>query len=177
VEGYIVKKKVFVLIDSRSIYYFIWLKVGLPLTARRHDSIFVVVDTLTKSAHFIPVRTTYQAPDIARVFISENVRLHGVPKRIISDRGSVFTGRFWTSFQEVLGTQLNFSTTYHPETDRQTERMNQTLEDMLRMYVMDQQKRGEEFLPLVKFAYNNSYRAPLRWRLLSFFMGDRVGRP
>jgi hypothetical protein len=66
--------------------------VGLPLMARRHDSIFVVVDTLTKSAHFIPVRTTYQAPDIARVFISEIVRLHGVPKRIISDRGSVFTG-------------------------------------------------------------------------------------
>jgi hypothetical protein len=66
--------------------------VGLPLTARRHDSIFVVVDTLTKSAHFIPVCTTYQAPDIARVFISEIVRLHGVPKRIISDRGSVFTG-------------------------------------------------------------------------------------
>jgi hypothetical protein len=91
--------------------------VGLPLTARRHDSIFVVVDTLTKSAHFIPVRTTYQAPDIARVFISEIVRLHGVPKKIISDRGSVFTGRFWTSFQEALGTQLNFSTAYHPETD------------------------------------------------------------
>jgi hypothetical protein len=101
--------------------------VGLPLTARRHDSIFVVVDTLTKSAHFIPVRTTYQAPDIARVFISEIVRLHGIPKRIISDRGSMFTGRFWTSFQEALGTQLNFSTVYHPETDGQTERMNQDL--------------------------------------------------
>jgi hypothetical protein len=66
--------------------------VGLPLTARRHDSIFVVVDTLTKSAHCIPMCTTYQAPDIARVFISEIVRLHGVPKRIISNRGSVFTG-------------------------------------------------------------------------------------
>jgi hypothetical protein len=66
--------------------------VGLPLKARRHDSIFVVVDTLTKSTHFIPVRTTYQAPDIVRVFISEIVRLHGVPKNIISDRGSVFTG-------------------------------------------------------------------------------------
>jgi hypothetical protein len=67
--------------------------IGLPLTARRHDSIFVVVDTLTESAHFIPVRSTYQAPDIARVFTSEIVRLHGVPKKIISDRGSVFTGR------------------------------------------------------------------------------------
>jgi hypothetical protein len=65
--------------------------VGLPLMARRHDSIFVVVDTLTNSSHFILVRTTYQAPDIARVFISEIVRLHGVPKRIISDRGSMFT--------------------------------------------------------------------------------------
>jgi hypothetical protein len=66
--------------------------VGLLLMARRHDSIFVVVDTLMKSAHFIPVRTMYQAPDIARVFISEIARLHGVPKNIISDRGSVFTG-------------------------------------------------------------------------------------
>ena len=64
----------------------------IALTARRHDSIFVVVDTLMKSAHFIPVHTTYQEPDIARVFISEIVRLHGVPKKIISDRGSVFTG-------------------------------------------------------------------------------------
>jgi hypothetical protein len=66
--------------------------VGLPLTTRRHYSIFVVVDTLTKSAHFIPVHTMYQAPDIARVFISEIVRMHGVPKKIISDRGSMFTG-------------------------------------------------------------------------------------
>jgi transposase InsO family protein len=94
--------------------------VGFPLTARRHDLIFLVVDTLTKSAHFIHVHTMYQAPDIARVFISEIVRLHGVPKRIISDRGSMFTGQLWTSFQEALGTQLNFSTMYHPETDGKT---------------------------------------------------------
>jgi hypothetical protein len=97
--------------------------VGFPLMARRHDSIFVVVDTLMKSAHFIPVRMTYQAPNLARVFISEIVRLHGMPKRIISDRGSMFTGQFWTSFQEALGTQLNFSTAYHPETDGKN-RMN-----------------------------------------------------
>ena len=75
----------------------------------------MVVDTLTKSTHFVLVHTTYQEPDIARVFISEIVRLHGVPKRIISDQGSMFTGLFWTSFQEALGTQLNFSTTYHLE--------------------------------------------------------------
>ena len=101
--------------------------VGLPMTSRRHDSIFVVVDTLTKSAHFIPVKTTYKAPEIARVFINEVMRLHGVPRKIISDRGAVFTGSFWTSFQEALGTQLNFSIAYHPETDGQSERTNQIL--------------------------------------------------
>jgi len=98
--------------------------VGFPLTTRRHDSISIVVETLTKSTQFVPLRMTYQAPDMARVFISYILRLHGVPKRILSDRGSMFTRRFWTSFQEALGTRLNFSTVYQPETDRQTERMN-----------------------------------------------------
>jgi hypothetical protein len=91
--------------------------VGFPLTTRRHDLIFVVVDTLTKSAHFVPMHTTYQALDIARVFISEIVRLHEMSKRIIFDRGLMCTGRFWTSFREALGTLLNFSTTYHLEKD------------------------------------------------------------
>jgi hypothetical protein len=77
--------------------------VGFPLMARRHDSIFVVVDTLTKSAHFIPVRTTYQVPDIARVFVSKIVRLHGIPRRIISDRGSMFTGWFLDQFPRGFG--------------------------------------------------------------------------
>jgi hypothetical protein len=94
--------------------------VRLPLTTRRHNSIFVVVDTLTKSVHFIPVRMTYQEPNIARVFISDIVRLHCVPKRIISYRGSMFKGRFWTSFQEALRTQLNFRTMYHLEIHEQT---------------------------------------------------------
>jgi transposase InsO family protein len=97
-----------------------------------------------------------------------------VPKKIISDRGSVFIGRFWTSFQEALGTQLNFSTAYHPEIDGQTERTNQTLEDMLRMYVMDQQKRWEEFLPLVEFAYNNSYQSTIKMAPFEFLAG--IGR-
>jgi hypothetical protein len=95
--------------------------VGLQLKARRHDSIFIVVDTLTKSVHFIPMHMTYQAPDIARVFISEIVRMDGMPKRIISNRGSMFTGRFWMSFQEDLGTQLKISIVYHPETNGKTE--------------------------------------------------------
>jgi hypothetical protein len=111
--------------------------VGFMLTTHRHKSIFMVVDTLRKSAHFVPVCMMYQVLDIAKVFISNIVRLHGVPKRIISDTGSMFTGHFWTSFQEALGTQLNFSTTYHPETDVQKEKTNQILEDMLNMDVMD----------------------------------------
>jgi hypothetical protein len=136
--------------------------MGFLLTTRRHDLIFMVVDTLMKSAHFIPVHTTYQVSNIVIFFINEIVRLHGVPKRIIYYRGSMFKGRFWTSFQEALGTQLNFRTAYHPETDKKIERMNQILEDMLRMYVMDQQKHWEEFFPLVEFAYNNNYQSTIK---------------
>ena len=123
------------------------------------------------------VHTTYQAPDLERVSISEIVRLHGVPKKIISDRGSVFTGQFWTSFQEALGTQLNFSTAYHLETDGQTEHMNQTLEDMLRMSVMDQQKHGEESLPLLEFSYNNSYQSTIKMVPFEFLYGRPCQTP
>lgn len=111
--------------------------VGLLVTSRRYDSIFLVVDTLTKSTHFILVKTTYKAPEIMIVVIDEIVRLHGVPRKIIYDRGEVLAGRFWTSFQEALGTQLKFSTSYHRKTDGKTERTNQILEDILWMYVMD----------------------------------------
>ena len=111
--------------------------VGFPLTSLRHNAMLVVVDKLTKSSHFIPVRDTYDVTNVAKVFINEIVRLHGVPKKMISDRDPKFTSRFWTSMQSALGTQLNLSSAYHPETDGQTERVNQWMEDMLRMYVMD----------------------------------------
>ena len=77
----------------------------------------MIVDKLTKSAHFIPVKDTYDVTDVACVFVSEVIHLHGIPKKIISDRDSRFTSRFWTSLQSALGTQLNLSTTYHPETE------------------------------------------------------------
>jgi hypothetical protein len=83
----------------------------------------------------------------------------------------VFTGRFWTSFQEALGTQLNFSTTYHCEIDGKKERTNQILEDMVCMYVMDQHKRWEEFLALVEFEYNNSYQSTIKMTLFEFLYG------
>ena len=130
---------------------------GLPLTSHRHNAILVIVDKLTKRAHFILVRDTYDVTDVARVFVSEVIHLHGIPKKIISDRDSRFTSRFWTSLQSTLGTQLKLSTTYHAKIDGQTERINQVMEDMLRMYVMDNQTHWEKYLNLVEFAYNNSF--------------------
>ena len=91
--------------------------VGLPLTGRKHDSVWVVVDRLTKSAHFLPVRTNYSLDKLAELYINEIVRLHGIPVSIISDRDPRFTSRFWGKSQEALGTRLNFSTTFYPQTD------------------------------------------------------------
>ena len=131
------------------------------MSSHRHDAIMVTVDTLTKVAHFSPIRTTFTAPTVAQVFIWDSVRLHGIPHKIISDRDSIFTSSFWRELQGALGTKLNLSTTYHPQTDGQTERVNQVLEDMLRMYVMDNQVKWEEYLHLVEFAYNNGHYSSL----------------
>ena len=111
--------------------------VGLPMTASHHDAIMVTIDRLTKVAHFAPIRSSYIAASVAGVFMRDIVRLHGIPRKIISDRDPVFTSAFWTSLQHDLEAQLNFSSAYHPETDGQTERVNQVLDDMLRMYGMD----------------------------------------
>lgn len=94
------------------------------MTSQRHDCIMVVVDKLTRSVHFIPVKTTFEAPTIAQIFLKEIIRLHGVPRKIMSDRDTHFTSKFWKSLLQSMGTQLNFSTAYHPETDGKTERVN-----------------------------------------------------
>ncbi|GJS33016.1 putative reverse transcriptase domain-containing protein [Tanacetum coccineum] len=99
---------------------------------------------------------------LTRLYIKEIVSRHGVPISIISDRDSHFTSRFWQSMQNALGTQLDMSTTYHPETDGQSERTIQTLEDMLRACVIDFGKGWERHLPLVEFSYNNSYHAIIK---------------
>jgi hypothetical protein len=90
------------------------------------------VDLLTKVAHFISVKTTYSSAKLAELYMSRIVCLHGVPKKIMSDRGSQFTSKFWEKLHESMNTRLNFSSTYHTQTDRQTKRTNQILEDMLR---------------------------------------------
>ena len=114
---------------------------SLPVIVKRHDSIMVMVDRLSKVAHFIPVKTTYLASEVAQVFIREIVRLHGVPKKIVSDRDAKFTSKFWKELFAGLGIEFTFSTTYHPQADGQTKRASRILEEMLRMYVMHQQRK------------------------------------
>jgi transposase InsO family protein len=104
--------------------------VGLPRTQSSYDSIWVILDRLTMVAHFIPVKTTYSGPQLAVLYMSRIVCLHGVPKKIVSDRGTQFTSKFWERLHETLDTQLCFSSAYHPQTDGQIERVNQILEDM-----------------------------------------------
>ncbi|GKB10830.1 putative reverse transcriptase domain-containing protein [Tanacetum coccineum] len=101
------------------------------------DSIWVIVDRLTKSAHFLPMRETDSTEKLTRLYMKEIVARHGIPVSIISDRDSHFTSRVWQSLHKALGTQLNLSTAYHPQTDGQSERTIQTLEDMLRACVID----------------------------------------
>ncbi|XP_060216994.1 uncharacterized protein LOC132644417 [Lycium barbarum] len=111
--------------------------VGLPRTLRRHDSVWVIVDRLTKSAHFISVQTTFTAERLAQIYTREIVRLHGMPISIIYDRGSQFTAQFWQSFQKALGTKVELSTSFHPQNDGQSERVIQILEDTLRACAID----------------------------------------
>ena len=122
---------------------------SLPKNFRQHDSIMVVVDKLSKDAHFIPVKYTYKYVNIVDIFMKEIFRLHGVLEVIVSDRDAKFVGNFWKALSKGLGTQLNFSTAYHPQTNGHTERVNQFLEDMVRMYVMEKQGKWEDYLHLV----------------------------
>jgi hypothetical protein len=98
--------------------------IGLPRTNKQHDSIMVVVDKLTKDAHFVPVKTTHKATNIAEIFMKEIARLHGIPRTIVSNRDTNFTSNFWRGLFKEFGTNINFSTTYHPQTDGQIERVN-----------------------------------------------------
>src|ERR1043166_295006 len=134
----------------------------LPRTSSGHDAIWVVVDRLTKSAHFIPVRGDYKMEKYMRLYVDEIVSKHGVPLSIISDRDRKFTFTFWKYLHEALGTQLNLSTAYHPQTDGQSERTIQTLEDMLRACAIDFGGNWDVHLPLVEFSYNNSYHSSIK---------------
>ncbi|TYK18679.1 pol protein [Cucumis melo var. makuwa] len=134
---------------------------GLPKTLKGYTVIWVVVDRLTKSAHFVPGKSTYTASKWGQLYMTEIVRLHGVPVSIISDRDTRFTSKFWKGLQLALGTRLDFSTAFHPQTDGQTKRLNQILEDMLRACVLEFSGSWDSHLHLMEFAYNNSYQATI----------------
>jgi hypothetical protein len=130
--------------------------LGLPLTKKGRDSIFVVVDRFSKIAHFIPYHKTDDASNIAELFFREIIRLHGIPNTIVSNRDVKFLSHFWRSLWNNLGTKLLFSTTCHPQTDGQTEVVNRTLSTMLRDILDQNLRRCEYCLPHVKFAYNHA---------------------
>jgi hypothetical protein len=150
---------------------------GLPRTPKRYDSIWVIVDRLTKVSHFIPVKTTYKGSQMAELYMSRIVCLHGVPKKIVSDRGSQFTSRFWKSLHESMDTKLNFSLACHPQTDGQTERTNQVLEDMLRACAIKHDGSRDKSLPYVEFSYNNNYQASLKMSLFEALYGRKCRTP
>ncbi|GKC08479.1 putative reverse transcriptase domain-containing protein [Tanacetum coccineum] len=130
--------------------------------ATGQDTIWVIIDRLTKSSHFLPMREEDSLGKLTRRYLKEVVSRHGVPVLIISDRDSRFASHFWRSLHKALGTQLDMSTTYHPQTDGQSERTIQTLEDMLRACVLDFGKGWDKHLPLVEFSYNNSYHTSIK---------------
>ncbi|GKD43767.1 putative reverse transcriptase domain-containing protein [Tanacetum coccineum] len=133
----------------------------LPRSRNRHDAIWVIVDRLTKSAHFLAIREDFSMEKLARLYIDVIVARHGVPVSIISDRDGRFTSHFWQTVQRALGTRLDLSTAYHPQTDGQSERTIQTLEDMLRACVIDFGGSWDVHLSLAEFSYNNSYHSSI----------------
>ena len=133
----------------------------LPRTLRGHDTVWMIVDRLTKSVHFLAVRMTFTLEEFFRLYIREIARLHGVLVSIVSSQDPRFTLIFGRVFSDVMGTQLMMSISFHPQTDGQSARTIQTLENMLRVCLLDLKGSWEERLPLVEFAYNNSYQASI----------------
>ncbi|GKE13381.1 putative reverse transcriptase domain-containing protein [Tanacetum coccineum] len=160
--------------------------IKLPKTTASQDTIWVIIDRLTKSAHFLPMRENDMLEKLTRQYLKEVVSRHEVPVSIISDHDGRFTSHFWRSLNKALGTRLDMSTTNHPQINGQSERSIQTLEDMLRACVLDFGKGWDRHLPLVEFSYNNNYHtsikaasfevfyADVRWKPLEFQVGDKV---
>jgi hypothetical protein len=133
-----------------------------PRTRKKHDAIMVVVDKLTKASHFIPMKVNHKETNVVHIYMMEVACLHDIPKTSVSYRDPKCTSKFWKGLFKGFKTNLNFSTTYHPWSDGKTKRVNQVIEDMLRMYVIDKQYKWEDYLHLVQFSYNNGYQASLK---------------
>src|SRR5947208_9552012 len=131
----------------------------LPRTRTGFDAIIIFVDIFSKMVHFAPTKTTATAPDTAQLFFNHVIRLHSLPKSIVSDRDAKFTSCFWQSLFQTMGTKLAMSTAFHPQTDGQTKRANRTLEDMLRAFVNYRQDNWDQLLTSAEFACNNAPNA------------------
>ncbi|GKA29956.1 putative reverse transcriptase domain-containing protein [Tanacetum coccineum] len=153
------------------------LVTRLPKSNSGYDAIWVIMDRLTKSAHFLPIRKDFKMERIARIYINEIVVKHGVPMLIISNRDGRFTSHFWQALQKALGTRLDMSMAYHPQTDGQSERTIQTLKDMLRACVMDFGSSWDAHLPLVEFSYNNSHHKSVKCAPFKALYGQKCRSP
>jgi hypothetical protein len=151
--------------------------VGLPRTTKGFDSIWVIIDRLTKIAHFLLVKTYYPVITYAQIYIARILSLHRIPKTIVLYRGPQFVSKFWEELHKSLGTKLLHSSAYHPQTSVQTERVNQILEDMLRACVLEYPQKWDECLPLVEFSYNNSYQESIKMAPFEALYGRRCRTP
>jgi hypothetical protein len=151
--------------------------MGLPRTTKGYGPIWVIIDRLTKIAHFLPVKTDHPVTVYAQLYIARILSLHGVPKTIVSDRGPQFVFKFWEELHKSLGTKLLHSSAYHPQTSGQTERVNQILEDMLRACVLEFPQKWDECLPLAELSYNNSYQESIKMAPFEALYGRRCRTP
>jgi transposase InsO family protein len=151
--------------------------VGLPRTAKGFDSIWVIIDRLTKIVHFLPVKVKYIVATYAELYIARILSLHEVPKTIVSYRGPQFVSKFWEELHKALGTKLLHSSAYHPQTSGQTERVNQILKDMLRACVQEFPQKWDDYLPLAEFSYNNSYQESIKMAPFEDLYGGRCRTP
>ena len=142
---------------------------------RGHDVVWVIVDWLTKSSHFMPVNLVISMAKLAQIYIKEIVRLHGLSSSIVYDQDPMFTSQFGQTLQDALGTKLRMSSTYHAQIDGQSERTIQFLEDLVMTCVMNHFGVWDEMLLLVEFAYNNSYHANIGMTLYEALYGRKCG--
>ncbi|GJR42077.1 putative nucleotidyltransferase, ribonuclease H [Tanacetum coccineum] len=162
---------------STKMYHDLKQHFWFTTVSEKHDAIWVVVDRLTKTAHFLPIRKDFSISRLAEMFQQEIVRLHGTPSAIVSDRDPRFTSRFWKGLQNAWGTRLKFSTAFHPETDGQSERTIQTLEDMLRSCALEWTGNWDDYICLVEFAYNNSWHASIKCAPFEMLYGRKCRAP
>ena len=150
---------------------------GFPLTQRKHDAVWVIMDRLTKFAYFLPVQLNYSMDCLVELYVSDIVRLHGIPLSIVFDHDPQFMSRFWKELQSSFGTRLNFSTAFHPQTDGQSEIVIQVLEDMLQGCVLDFPGSWDRYISLMEFVYNNSYQSSIGMAPYGALYGRRCRTP